>query len=459
MSDQPNILIYFIDELRADALGCYGHPFVRTPNIDKIADEGLRCEQAISNCPLCMPARNSFFTGLYPTEHGITCNNVPEELEERHGKNPPTYAFGRLLREAGYQHIVNVGKTHTGFSPEISGFTEHLPAPDALGFGPPKVPGEFDEDALDVVRIPGEPPNTIIAGHYPNAGETTHSRRCADTAIKKLDELSGSDQPWALRVSINRPHTPVLPPPPYDTMYEEESGLPDFSPEEFDARTPLLERWSRLRGFVDIPPEEQRRARASYFGLISHLDAQIGRVEEHLDELGLGDDVITVFVADHGASIGDHGLQVKGPFDTDDIARVPLLIRYPDGIAPGEYSHLTQIIDLVPTLADLLNVPTPQPCSGSSLQPALEDPSSRIHDAVFSTGTWPHSGMGVGRRDTIRTPDHLYTRYPKIGEAELFDLHEDPSQTRNIADSRPRIVSDLEKRLDRWHRQHGELLL
>ena len=450
---RPNVLIYFIDELRADALGCYGHPFIQTPAIDRIAAQGMRFDRAISNCPLCMPARNCFFTGQYAGTHGLLSNGPVKtefpEIAERYRKNPPLHAFGRILRDAGFEDIINVGKHHTGFSSEISGFTQHHETKDKLGAAPPRLPKGSDPKVSRPIVVPGQPPHTIIGGTYDRDPSNTHSAHTVEKAMDVLKKQSG-DAPWCLRVSINRPHTPVLAPPPYDTMYADQVRDWEFNDEEFANRTGLVKRWSDARGFQDISLEDQRRARASYFGLTSFVDSQIGKLEQFIANRGLDDNLITIFVADHGASIGEHGLQVKGPFDTDDIARVPFLMRYPGRIPAGTAAAaLTQIIDIVPTLADLLGVETPKTVEGKSLTPVLDNPKATIHDAIYSDADWPH-GLDAGRRESIRTDDWLYTRYTEIDERELFDLNNDPGQTRNIAGDRKEITKRMEARLDAW---------
>ncbi|MBS3763536.1 MAG: sulfatase-like hydrolase/transferase [Planctomycetes bacterium] len=453
IQEKPNVLIYFMDELRADVLGCYGHPFVQTPSIDRIAAEGVRFDSAYSNCPLCMPARNCFFTGKYPTEHGVTSNGPADkefpELAKKYSEDPPTYAFGRVLRAAGYETIAGVGKHHTGFSPEISGFTEYQRTPDRRGAGPARLPDGADPEKSRPVIIPGEAPNTIIGGTYDGDAEDTHAAHTIDRALEWLKQAPG-EEPWVLRVSINTPHTPVLPPAPYDSMYEDHVQNWQFSDKEFAARSDILRRWSNIRGFQQLSLEEQRRARSSYFGLTTFLDSQIARLEQYLEQSGLNDNLLTIFVADHGSSIGEHGLQVKGPFDTDDIAHIPLIFRWPGHIEPATSPALVQLIDTLPTLAELTRVPIPSGCSGLSLMPLLEANETSLHDAIFAEGDFPHCNVNTGLRETIRTRDWLYTRYPELGEEELFDLNTDPDQTRNVADERADVLGQLTARLDSW---------
>ena len=463
-----NVLIYFLDEQRADVLGCYGHPFVRTPAMDMIAASGMRFDAAYSNCPLCMPARMSFFTGRYPSEHGVLFNGNVQEVQHGFDGDPALLAFGAMLRDAGFDRIVNVGKHHTGFSPEISGFTEHIPAPDGRGAKPPKAPEGTAPDA-HVVKIPGIPPNTILGGTYPGDGSDSHPAVAADRAIEALGDLSGSDRPWLLRVSINAPHTPVMPPAPYDKMYESENAFWEPDSAEVERRTPMLGRMNALRGFSDISLEDQRWARTCYHGLTSFVDAQIGRIEEEVARLGLAEDLLTIVISDHGSSIGDHGQQVKGPFDTDDIARIPLIVRGP-GVLTGTYGPMVQMIDVLPTLASLVGRGRWKEeadatiagdalhsgsglYSGRSLADVLAGHAEPAHDAVFSEGEFPL--IHPGQRRSVRTERWLYTRYPGIDEQELFDLVADPSQTVNVAGENSAVVAELGERIEAWRRVRG----
>lgn len=513
-----NVLIYFLDEQRADVLGCYGHPFVRTPAMDMIAASGMRFDAAYSNCPLCMPARMSFFTGRYPSEHGVLFNGNVQEVQHGYDGDPALLAFGAMLRDAGFDRIVNVGKHHTGFSPEISGFTEHIPAPDGRGAKPPKAPEGAAPDA-HVVKIPGIPPNTILGGTYPGDGSDSHPAVAADRAIEALGELAGSDRPWLLRVSINAPHTPVMPPAPYDKMYESENAFWEPDSAEVERRTPMLGRMNALRGFSDISLEDQRWARTCYHGLTSFVDAQIGRIEEEVARLGLAEDLLTIVISDHGSSIGDHGQQVKGPFDTDDIARIPLIVRGP-GVLTGTYGPMVQMIDVLPTLASLVgrgrwkeeadatvagddlgvsvdSKPAPAAAASQTATPGAASAPSRRRGAAHAAGgnsrpdvvmggalrgdSGLYSGRSLadvlaghaepthdavfsegefplihpGQRRSVRTERWLYTRYPEIYEQELFDLVADPKQTANVAGENSAVVAELGERIEAWRRVRG----
>lgn len=453
----PNILFYCLDELRPDVLGCYGHPFVQTPTLDSICSAGVVFDQAFTTCGLSMPSRNSLFSGLYPSQHGVMTNCESGEYGILAGGEiasglPPSRprAFGRILKQAGYRHIVDVGKHHTGFTPAHSGFNHSIPAPDLLGASPNRAPRTADPDEHDLVVIPGKAPNGIVGGTYPGRGDESHPHQCIDKAIQWLSESDG--EPWFMRVSINAPHTPVLAPEPYAQMYDEYLKDWAFDESEIQNRTGLLRRWRVHKGYDRFSPEQVRRCRSSYYALTSYVDAEIGRLERFIRERGLDEHLLTIVMSDHGSSVGDHGLMMKGPFDTDELTRIPWAMRYPGNIAPARHEHPVQIIDFVPTLADLLDCELEESLPGHSLVPICKGKGSAVREELFFEGTFP--GIMNGVRESVRTRDYLYTRYPSLGERELFDLRDDPFQARDVAADRREVVRDMEDKLNAWRAEY-----
>jgi hypothetical protein len=188
--------------------------------------------------------------------------------------------------------------------------------------------------------------------------------------------------------------------------------------------------------------------------MVSFLDAEIGRMEAFLEAEGYNENLLTLFVSDHGSAVGDNGLQVKGPHDTNDISHVPMIFRWPGEIRPGCSDRLVQTIDVGPTILDLLGLPCP-PVSGSSLAESLRGVESADSDYLFSEGSFPLVHPGI--RESVRTGDHLYTRYPDLGQEELFALRLEPAEpglSINIADSRRDICARLGQVLDEWRAVH-----
>ena len=443
---RPNILFIFLDELRADALGCYGHRFVRTPHIDRLAAGGVCFANCQSNNPLCVPTRVSLLTGKYSHQTGTMVDgNTDPSI-------PSDFRLLQCLAEAGYRERVNIGKHHTGFSPAASGFTFSESPADAQGAGTTRLPSSFDPARHRHVRILGGKAHTIIGGVHPGPAEDTEAFRVVDRAIRHLDLLG--EEPWMLRVSINPPHTPVLPPEPWASLYaqEVESEWPWFCESELDRRVPLLREWRDYRRFQDNPREDLLLVRQAYYGLISFVDAQIGRLMDAVEQKGLGDNLLTILIADHGASIGDHGLQVKGPYCSNDITRVPMILSWPGRIAPGAcYEPLVQLLDLPPTLLDLVGGEIPGEFRGLSLRGVLESGSTRpVHEHIFQEAGCPGLSLPGACSYTIRTPHWRYSLYRERGQEELIDLGNDPRETCDVSAAHPHIRADLRGQVLAW---------
>jgi arylsulfatase A-like enzyme len=452
----PNLLFIFLDELRADVMGSYGHPFIETPTIDRLATEGVRFDQHYTNCPLCIPARTAMMSSLYPHQTGVTTNVDLSSL----GYEVDTYlTFNHDLRDLGFDTITNIGKVHlpgeadndigpdryTGW--KAASFDNHVPIADPLGADPHTVPEGMSES--EALRGPGKSSGlrSIIGGTHPGAPGETLTGRTVDEALKYISRAP--NEPWALRVSINRPHTPVLPPAPYDTMYEDEVTISNAHDDELESRPSPLLKWHSMRGVSELSTQERRQLRSHYYGLVTFIDDQLGRLFQRLEEHVCRDNLLTIFTADHGSSLGDHGQLTKGPYDSTDITRVPLIFHWPEGIDGGrEYSDLSQIIDLLPTLVDLLGGEPRDRYEGRSLAPVLSGGHPRIHDEIFIEGSFPevHPGM----RETIRTLDWRYTRYEALNEDELIDLSSDPDETTDVSANHPRKVEKFRSRIEEW---------
>jgi arylsulfatase A-like enzyme len=452
----PNLLFVFLDELRADVLGSYGHPFVETPTIDRLATEGVRFDRHHTNCPLCVPARTAMSSSLYPHQTGVTSNVDPSELD---GDVAPYLTFTDDLRALGYETVANVGKVHlpadggTDTGPDrytgwrAAGFDEHIPTADPLGADPHQLPEGLTE--AEALRGPGESSalRSIVGGTHPGTPGETLTGRTIDEALSYLSKPPS--EPWALRISINRPHTPVLPPKPYDTMYEGDVSAPPAPDAELESRPAPLREWHDMRGVADLSDDERRQIRRHYYGLVTFIDHQLGRLFRRLDALGVGENLLTVFSADHGSSIGDHGQLTKGPYDSSDVTRVPLIVHWPEEIARGHvYRDLTQIIDILPTLVELLGGEPRERYEGRSLAPVLSGAHPRIHDEIFIEGSFP--AVHPGLRETVRTLEWRYTRYDELEEDELIDLEHDPEETTDVSAANPAIVEDFRRRLEEW---------
>jgi len=408
-----------------------------------LADEGVRFENAYTNAPQCVPARSSLQTSLYPHQNGVRNNNwfiEPERLPESFGDY---LEFNGRLQEAGYQEICNVGKCHLPVSPAEAGFTRNVEFSDQRGATPFDLPDGADES--DVVYKTGNG-GPIVGATHPGPIEDTYTAQGVSTAIDQVSDLQ-ADQPWMLRLSLNRPHTPVIPPEPYASMYEDDVSLPEIGPDDLDERPQIIQ-----DDVVDgLSDDELLRLRARYFGFVTFIDEQLGRLFDHLEEQGIADDVLTVFTADHGSAIGDRGRQTKGTVSTPETAGIPFIVHHPSFESGRSSDGLAQLMDVYPTILDAVGADIPEYAEGESLVPVLEGRTDRIHDDIFIELTLGGNDRTARRHmETIRTDEWRYTRYPGVDQAELINLIDDPEERRDCADEHPNRAAEFEHRLNEW---------
>lgn len=445
--DRPNMLFVLLDELRRDVFGCYGHPFVETPTVDRLADEGVRFDAAHTNAPQCVPARAALMTSLYPHQSGVRNNSWYDEPERLAEEFHDYLEFHPRLRDAGYDHVVNVGKWHLPVSPDEAGFTRDVRFEDQKGATPFELPEGADPDDVVHKLVDGGP---IVAATHPGPIEDTYTAQGVSAAIDQVDALEG-EEPWFLRLSLNRPHTPVIPPEPYASRYENDVSMPAIGPDDLGERPPLIQE-DVIRGFSD---EQLRRLRARYLGLVDFIDDQLGWLYDHLEDRGLAEDVLTVFTADHGSAIGDRGRQTKGTVSTPETTGVPLVVHWPAGI-DGDRSDdgLAQLMDVYPTILDAVGASVPEYAEGESLVSVLRGEQERIHDEIFIELTLDGDDRRARRHmETVRTEEWRYTRYPGVGQAELVDLVDDPEERRDVSENHPDRAAAFDRRLDEWLRE------
>jgi arylsulfatase A-like enzyme len=406
---RPNILFLFADDQRYNTLGALNCPSIQTPVMDRLMKEGFTFTHAHimggTSGAVCMPSRAMLLTGrsLFHLENrGAT---VPED----HMMLP------ELLRQAGYT-TCGIGKWHNSRPAYARCFTRG---------GKIMFRGMSDHSTVPVYDF--DP-----SGAYPPEKQYTadsfSSRLFADEAIGFLDTYT-EDNPFFLYIAFTAPHDPRMAPPPYDRMYraEELSLPPNFLPDH-----PFDNGEMRVRDENLAPhprtPETVREHLAAYYAMITHLDAQIGRVLETLEARGLLENTIVVFTSDNGLAVGGHGLLGKQNL-YDHSVRVPLILRGPNIPSGVRSSALCYISDLFPTLCDTAGVRIPEENEALSLLPILKDPGVPSRDSLFLAYT--HLQRGLRTRDGWKL-----IRYNLHGvqHTQLFDLNTDPWETQNLAD-------------------------
>lgn len=446
---RPNIVIVMTDQQRWDTLGVYGNDRIGTPNLDRLAREGALFEQAFVPVPLCIPSRASLFTGQYPTSHGVTPNAALPSWADT-----PNLAVS--LHDAGYRTML-VGKNHLFEQDALPRCFDHVVAYDHAG----RVSGgDSNEQAVRASRH-GRFGERFIEEEGRNvANEPT--RRITNAAIDAVRDAREGEKPFFLWLSYPDPHPPYVVAEPYASMYHaQDLGEPATRPGELDDK-PLRQRISQ--GLMRAPaysPDELRRLREIYYGMISFIDDEVGRFTDVLDEMGIAEDTIVVFMSDHGDYLGDHGMVRKSPAMYDCLVRIPLFIRWPGHI---EAMHVTdtlvESIDLAPTLLELAGIESLSRADGTSLKPLLDGRTHTHKSDVFglygSEGTAytqadvdaidldvlmtrPHPWMGEvtmrGRMAMVRTLDWKLVHY-RSGEGELYDLGADPHELVNRYEER-----------------------
>jgi choline-sulfatase len=424
------------DQQRGDCLSCARHPQVRTPNMDRLAAEGVRFPLAVTSSPLCMPARASFISGLRVDTHGMWQNRG--ELA------PDAPSLFRCLQQCGYQ-TAHVGKSHyyehgglhmreredymraRGFD-----YVHETTGPWATVNTDSYMTDHWHELGLleafrDDYRERRQRRDEFPVWPSPLPTEEFMDSYIGREAVRFLEERD-DERPFALFVGFGGPHEPWDAPGDYATMYEPAAAPPAIPPPEPPSWVPdKAADWQRSGRYADMTDEHVARMRANYYGKISLIDHWFGRIFETCERLGVMDDLLLAFWSDHGEMVGDHGLLYKSRF-FESAVRVPMMLRWPGRIAAGvESGALAQTVDLMPTLLEAVGAEAPPTCEGVSLWPPLREPSARVREAAVS------SVERAGRRNTmVCTGRYKYAVHEDGAGYMLYDLAEDPQEQRNL---------------------------
>lgn len=411
------LILLMTDTTRTDMLGCYGNSAMRTPCLDRLAQRGLRFDNAYTCQPVCGPARSAIFTGQFPHSNGMVTNCIAM------GDNVKT--VGQRLTDHGI-HCGYIGKWH-------------LDGSDYFGNG--VCPPGWDEDYwYDMRRYLEELSETdrrrsrrSETAYSPDmTAEFTYAHRCSDRALRFLEQYK--DRDFFLTVSYDEPHGPCLCPAPYNTMYrgcsmpESENYADDLS------QKPLMQRlWAGSGASADPralrAPSDQL---ALFLGCNSFVDAEIGRVLAKIEaELP---DAMVIFTSDHGDMLGNHRLQMKNAVAYKEVANIPLIVA---GARTGVSGEMASHIDLTPTVLDYMGVEVPRLLEGESMMPYLRGESDTLHDAVFTEFTryeLDHDGFGGLQPMRAVTTKRWKLVLHLLDTDEFYDLENDPAEVHNLID-------------------------
>jgi len=437
-----NVLFLIADDLNCD-LGAYGAKEMVTPNIDKLAARGVRFDRAYCQFPLCSPSRSSFLTGRRPNVTGVHLNpsgGVTPVSPHFREKIPATLTLPQLFKRHGI-FAARVGKLyHYGVPADIG--TSSLD--DYYSWDLVVNPRGRDRENQE--KIFSIQPNVTAPGASSAFGgtlswladdegeDTEHTDGIGATeAVKLLERFKREARPFFLAVGFYRPHTPYVSPKKYFDLYPTNKiTLPPLSAD--DRARPIAPAWASSHPAQDkLTDDVRRQAIQAYHAATSYMDAQLGRVVDALDGLGLAQSTVIVFTSDHGYHLGDHGLwQKQSLFERS--ARVPLIISAPGAKGNGRSTTaLAEMLDLYPTLAALCGLPAPDYLDGTSLRPILDDVNATVKNAAFSQVRRGANGEGY----SVRSGQWRYTEWTdaagKLTAAQLFDEVADPAETKNLA--------------------------
>jgi iduronate 2-sulfatase len=445
----PNILFIAVDDLRPE-LGCYGESHIISPNIDKLANQGVVFKRAYCQFPVCNASRASIMTGLRPDSTGVFGNKtrfrsivpdvvtLPQQFKQFGYR---TQALGKIYH--GAFEKAYVGRTFDD-PPSWSGenwygspqyyFTERGIQVARDVFSKKHSKANADSDAWKAEFVQGlatEAPDVLDNVLYDGA--------MTDRAIETLSELKG--KPFFLAVGYLKPHLPFVAPKKYWDLYKrEELAMPHPASPPKDVPAIALQNGNELRsqyidmrGAESITESQTRELRHGYYACVSYLDSQVGRLIAELDRLELRENTIIVLWGDHGWHLGEQGLWAKLT-NFERAARVPLIVAAPRQKANGLRSDsLVEFVDVYPTLCELAGLPLPLHLEGTSFVPLLNDPNKPWKKAAF---TQVVHGDSTGR--SLRTDRYRFTRWSltktpsKAVAFELYDHHLDPNETENI---------------------------
>ncbi|MEZ5666533.1 MAG: alkaline phosphatase family protein [Alphaproteobacteria bacterium] len=482
-----NVLLITCDQWRGDCLSARGHPVARTPAADALAARGVLFARHYCQAAPCSPARASLLTGLYQMNHRVCRNGTP--LDDRHDN------IARAARRLGYEPVL-FGYTDTGIDPRgldpadprtrtyegvLPGFVQRRPLPEESG---PWLQWlrrhgvAVPDCGLDVylpAEGPADPPSGAPA-RFP--ADRSEAAFLAEGFIDYASEMGAS--PWFAHVSFLRPHPPFIAPAPYNALVKPEA-VPDFvrapSLAQERAGHPFLAyalAGQRKGDFVygaeglatDWDDAARRRIRATYYGLLAEVDAQVGRMIAHLERIGRLDDTLVVLTTDHGEMLGDHYLFGKlGYFDQS--FHIPLIVAGPGVVGGRRVEAFTESVDVMPTVIDLLGAAVPRAVDGRSLRPFLQGRDAEgWRDAAHWEFDFREVATGAAQRalgldlddcalGVLRDDAFKYVHFTALPPL-LFDLARDPGELCNRAEDPDYAAVRLRyaERMLAWRARH-----
>ena len=419
----PNVLLIMADDLNND-LGAYGHALVKTPNLDRLAKRGVRFDRAYTQFPLCSPSRVSLLTGRRPDT-----TRVHDLMTDFRTVLPDVVTLPQAFKRAGYvsarvgkiYHYGNPGQIGTSGLDDPASW-DHVVNPRGI---------DKDEEPLLTNLTPARGLGSSLSYYASPAQDEAHTDgKVAAETIALVEKFK--ERPFFIGAGFYRPHYPFIAPRKYFELYPlDRIRAPAYAPEDLVGIPRAA--WFTLPPNWNVPPDGLRETIRAYYASISFLDANVGRVLDALDWLGLTDNTIVVFISDHGYHLGDRGQWMKQTL-FEHSTRAPLVIAGPGvAVQGGSSPRIVEFLDLYPTLVALAGATAPSGLQGRSLAPLLKQPDASWDHAALSQvrrGVPPKGFMGY----SVRTAEWRYTEWDGGAQGvELYNERDDPGERRNLA--------------------------
>ncbi|MBG87458.1 MAG: hypothetical protein CMO80_11230 [Verrucomicrobiales bacterium] len=421
-AERPNVVLLLSDDHNYRALGCSGNDVIRTPNLDRLAADGVYFDRCFTPNPICTPSRACLYTGQDSWSNGVTFNGKVIKADSP--------LLPRVLAEAGYETCF-IGKWHNDGKPWTRGYTTG---------GRCWAGGKFDHFELALTPFGGGPKSRRTAEDYSSTVFT-------DDAVKYL--TGKPRRPFCMVLAYTVGHDVFQAPPGYEDKYSPDEVL---APPNFMAKPPFKQFNPKIRDETVLPfprtAKDVREATAEYYAMFEHLDAQVGRILTALKESGLDDETLIIFASVKGMSMGSHGIIGKQTMYEEGI-RTPLIIRHPNlDSHAARCSDLVSTMDILPTICEFTGVKIPANVEGQSLLGLYTGNGSPRKQLFFSY----HDPRRFTVTRAIRTPRYKLIDHLVTGERQLFDLTADPHELTNLAgqpDSRL-VEARLSRELRHW---------
>lgn len=452
---QPNVLFIAVDDLRPE-LGCYGQSHIHSPHIDKLAGSGLVFNRAYCNIPVCGASRASILSGIRPNRTRFLDYSCRQDEDV-----PGVVSLPMHFKNNGY-HTASLGKVYHHQNDGKGSWSETpwFPQGDWQGWQAYVLP----ESHKQIKPRPGGEGVNGPSFEWPDAPDHIYpDGMIAEEAVRRLRQFGNSGEPFFLAVGFLKPHLPFNAPKKYWDLYDfNEIKLPDNMKKPDGAPDESMHNFGELRNYSDVPDqgpldeEFMRKLIHGYYACVSYTDAQIGKVLNELERLGLAENTIVILWGDHGWHLGEHDLWCKH-CNFEKVLRVPLILKAPGKKQNLKTDALVEFVDIYPSLVELAGLEKPFHLQGKSFVPLAEYPDQPWKEEVYCR--WI-------RGETVVTKSHTYTEWfsdqtGKVTARMMYNLETDPEETVNISEKpeNKKLVGELSEKLKKHIQERDGLVI